>query len=793
MEVRRRKLPASDAGTEDASPASVPSQPQASSSSSSSLFIPSIRSLFLSFLAFRIVNALLTRTFFQPDEYYQSQEIAHRLVFGTGYVSWEWRGAAHSGQPGSASPAYLSAAFRNLAQGPIRSILHPLLFVPGYLLLRLTRLDNTPLLILLPRLQQAVFAATGDLFVFRLANRLGGAQLACFASLVNLTNLYTLYTAPRTFSNTLEAVLTAAALFYWPFAPCGPSFDTHSFVSGNQRVVCIWDQTSPAPAEEKEKVSETDQEFQDSVTRRQVYDRTLRRSLILAAAACILRPTNAVLWIYLAFDLALRSLSSLRADGTGPGAADSTATIAATLQAVGEIGSLIRAVFSVGFLALLLALGLDSSFDFWANQLPSAAAEGSTAAPFSLPLPALSLASFFNRNIVANLSIFYGQNAWHWYISQGVPVLLTIWLPATALGAFEAFASPEPPRSTTTTTTPRSKKSARMDRDTGLGNDPLKTLAKLCAWTIGLYSLLGHKEFRFLQPLLVPFSILAGYGLQTSYGQNLQTTASLHSDTDVDIKSEGPSTPIKSLWRTLARLPIWLRFLVLVVQPIAAVYMLTLHGVAQENVPYELGRIWRAQRQHMATSTGQMEPYAEWGRIENLAFLMPCHSTPWASHLHSKELVERSWFIECLPPVVHPSYSSSSSSLQSGPEQKVVGEYMDQSDFFYADPIKYLVERLPYNVDTRYPSSSPHEDYMPETAENKWDLGWRHYWPSHVVVFESLLDTNTRKPGHTRTLRNLLSLKGYRQVGRFWNSNVHEDPRRSGDVVVLAYKGPQTR
>jgi phosphatidylinositol glycan class B len=61
------------------------------------------------------------------------------------------------------------------------------------------------------------------------------------------------------------------------------------------------------------------------------------------------------------------------------------------------------------------------------------------------------------------------------------------------------------------------------------------------------------------------------------------------------------------------------------------------------------------------------------------------------------------------------------------------------------------------------------------------------------VVFESLLGEGTRKPGHTRTLQNVLSLKGYREVARYWNTPKHEDPRRDGDIVVLEYKGPKTR
>jgi phosphatidylinositol glycan class B len=64
-------------------------------------------------IGLRILIALSTRTFFQPDEYFQSLEPAHHLVFGYGHLTWEW-----------------------LAPTPIRSILYPVLNVPIYWLLK---------------------------------------------------------------------------------------------------------------------------------------------------------------------------------------------------------------------------------------------------------------------------------------------------------------------------------------------------------------------------------------------------------------------------------------------------------------------------------------------------------------------------------------------------------------------------------------------------------------------------------------------------------------------------------
>jgi len=75
------------------------------------------RLLFL-LIIFRILNGLLVTTFFDPDEYWQSLEIAHKSVFGYGGVTWEW-------SPNTA----------------LRSFLHPGLFALLYKVLQLTSLD----------------------------------------------------------------------------------------------------------------------------------------------------------------------------------------------------------------------------------------------------------------------------------------------------------------------------------------------------------------------------------------------------------------------------------------------------------------------------------------------------------------------------------------------------------------------------------------------------------------------------------------------------------------------------
>lgn len=80
--------------------------------------------LWISLYTLRLLNALACQTFFQPDEFFQSLEVAHRLVFGFGWQTWEWR-----------------------SQSAIRSPLHALLFVPAYWIVKLTGTESTVLLV----------------------------------------------------------------------------------------------------------------------------------------------------------------------------------------------------------------------------------------------------------------------------------------------------------------------------------------------------------------------------------------------------------------------------------------------------------------------------------------------------------------------------------------------------------------------------------------------------------------------------------------------------------------------
>lgn len=70
------------------------------------------------------------------------------------------------------------------------------------------------------------------------------------------------------------------------------------------------------------------------------------------------------------------------------------------------------------------------------------------------------------------------------------------------------------------------------------------------------------------------------------------------------------------------------------------------------------------------------------------------------------------------------------------------------------------------------------------------DLGWTHSWPSHIVLFDSLLSVEWSDSeavrGKAESVGELLRTRGYREEGRLWNSHFHEQ-RRRGDVVKLRW------
>ncbi|KAI9671768.1 MAG: glycosylphosphatidylinositol anchor biosynthesis [Alyxoria varia] len=62
------------------------------------------------------------------------------------------------------------------------------------------------------------------------------------------------------------------------------------------------------------------------------------------------------------------------------------------------------------------------------------------------------------------------------------------------------------------------------------------------------------------------------------------------------------------------------------------------------------------------------------------AFLMPCHSTPWRSHLINRDV--RAWALTCEPPL----------DLHAGTLERE--QYLDEADMFYEDPASWLRKEM---------------------------------------------------------------------------------------------------
>lgn len=120
-------------------------------------------------------------------------------------------------------------------------------------------------------------------------------------------------------------------------------------------------------------------------------------------------------------------------------------------------------------------------------------------------------------------------------------------------------------------------------------------------------------------------------------------------------------------------------------------------------------------------------------------FLMPCHSTPWRSHLIHTGIHARA--LSCEPPL----------GLVGAARES----YRDEADVFYDDPEAWLRGNL-------------------QKEEEK---------PRYVVFFEQLEETMKEWRG--------LDYKGfgYDEVWRGFNTHWHDDWRRVGDVIVWKRHG----
>ncbi|GMY35497.1 GPI mannosyltransferase 3 isoform X2 [Fagus crenata] len=451
-----------------------------------SLLFLSTKRVFALCLAFRVVNSLLVQTYFNPDEHWQALEVAHRIAFGYGHLTWEWKKG-------------------------IRSYLHPVLFAVLYKVLSLLGLDTPWFMTRAPRLLQAIFSAVGDLYLYKLSDVLFGDRVAKWALFAQSANWFMIFCFPRTLSNNVETVLTLVGLYHWPCMRVSPT-----------KVPLV----------------------------------SRKWGLAIAALAFSIRPTSAIIWVYVGLLELFVTHNKLR--------------------------FIFLEVVPIGMLVLGLTCLLDRlMYGSWVL----------------VPL------NFLKFNFLSSGGDYYGTHKWHWYFTQGFLVMVFTFLPFSIAGIMQS---------------------------------KQWKLSGLIAWVLGLYSVLGHKEFRFVLPVLPIALMFSGYAL-------------------AKMKASGsPDTERKGSLNIYTRCPSKIQFSILFLLATnipMALYMSLVHQRGTEDVMIYLSK----------------EACNE--KVKSILFLMPCHATPYYSTLH-RNLPMR--FLDCSPS-----------------EEKGI---LDESDRFMMDPVNFASE-----------------------------------------------------------------------------------------------------
>lgn len=202
--------------------------------------------------------------------------------------------------------------------------------------------------------------------------------------------------------------------------------------------------------------------------------------------------------------------------------------------------------------------------------------------------------NFLHFNIIQSISLFYGINSWHWYISQGLPIILTTFILFIIIGINSSRKKPH-------------------------DWQHIKPLLQLIAWVIMGYSLLGHKEFRFLYPLLSIFIIIAGYGLK-----ELQESSEDSNNDNDDNSNHNNNNFISQRYLKFS-------IIFLIVTNLPLIYY--------ANTVHQKG---------VVEVMDYLRKEVDNKKVQDIGFMMPCHSTPFYSNLHRNVTM---WFLTCEPPL----------------------------------------------------------------------------------------------------------------------------------------------
>jgi len=142
-------------------------------------------------LVLRLLQSLVVRGYFSPDEYWQSLEVAHSMVWGYGYLTWEWR------------------------DWQLRSVVHPLFFGVFYWALKVLGLDYPLVVAYGPRVLMGFIMFASDCLVFKTAKVMFSESVAKKALVLSAGSWFLGYAGVRTYSNSFELLFTSLAVYYY--------------------------------------------------------------------------------------------------------------------------------------------------------------------------------------------------------------------------------------------------------------------------------------------------------------------------------------------------------------------------------------------------------------------------------------------------------------------------------------------------------------------------------------------------------------------------------------------------
>lgn len=571
----------------------------------------------------------------------------------------------------------------------LRSALHPALFATIYKLadafssiLKLAPASKADVLLAAPKILQAVIAAVGDYYTWKLAKHIHGARSpsAWAALALTVVSPWQWFCSTRTLSNCLETTLTIIALYNWPW---------HWF---------LLDKTDGEIQKDGKGLRKIVQDEPGSFNDDEIV--RLDRALLFAAIATVLRPTNIMIWVVLVVATSVESYKSesfVRIPWTEQSALVHF-TVWQLVPSKQERLTFVRESIICGGSVLMLSAFVDRLFyQEWVFP------------PFQ----------FLYINVVQSLAIFYGNNNWHYYLSEGYPLLLTTALPFTLLGIFKALIS--------------------------TGSKPvIRHLATICTLVPAALSLISHKEVRFIYPLLPMMHILAAPHLGSCFGPSL-TQSTTHPKL---------APPYHLTKRVL------LGFL-LTINLTIAMYTATVHNSGLIGITHYL--------RHELES--HYLPDKSWVHAPNnltAAFFMPCHSTPWRSHLQyplnsPTQSSIAAWALTCEPPLNMTTVEKST--------------YLDEADLFYLNPSLWIKQHMSRHPPLSFKNrkgvfaAEPGRRRAETHVSSRSDM---HDWPEYLIFFAQL----------ERTMQTTLQGSGYVECTRIFNSQWHDDWRRTGDIVV---------